>query len=96
MPEDYYNDEPGTSAPAEKSSDSTAKAESFLLPKAVLRGREFEAGDTISLKLVADHGEEIEVSPVGVETEPETEEPEPEEMPEAAPAGMGNMAGMME
>lgn len=64
---DLYDDAPSSGEQPKKSS-STA-----LINRSVLGSKEVSPGDTISLRIVADHGEELEVEVCGEGKEEESE-----------------------
>lgn len=68
--------------------DEQMEGETALLPKSILAGKEFKPGDEVVLKIVKEHGDQVEVQ---YATE------EPEEDTEAAPSGAegGEMGGAM-
>ncbi len=79
----YYDD--ADSAPAPSGGDES-EGKTAMLNKSVCGGKECAPGDTITLRIVKDHGDELEVECTGSESE----ESEPE--PQAAPdEGMGSM-----
>lgn len=98
MPEDYYSDAPGGSgdasgAGASPHSDAGQDDQpTAVLPKSILAGKKFDVGDEVVLKIVAVHGDEVQVAYAqdkGDESAPPGEEPEPAEAP-------SSMSSMME
>jgi hypothetical protein len=96
MPEDYYSD--GGDAPSSKAGEAPetgagdADQPTGILPKAILAGKKFNVGDEVMLKIVAIHGDEVQVAYAPEKEEP-SEAPAPGEEPEpaAAPSGMSSM-----
>ena len=86
MPSDSYYPEPtGSGAAPDMAAKSDGKEkeseqETALLPKSVLGGKEFKVGEEVVLKIVHDHGEEVEV-------EYATEKPDKEESPSEESGG---------
>lgn len=72
MPGNYYDDGPSLppSTPSQQNQDSApeeakddeAPGEVALLPKSILAGKEFKPGDEVVLKIVAMHGDEVQVA----------------------------------
>lgn len=95
---DQYFDEEKAQAPEEE--PQTSKADdtksgddkTYVLPKSI--AGEKSVGDTLTLKIVAEHEDSLEVQPVSEsESETESEEPEPST---PAPAARGSMDEMMD
>lgn len=71
MPEDMYggmdDSAPGSSAAMPAPEDGAEKpddkmdGETALIPKSLLAGKDFQVGEEVVLKIVHDHGDEVEV-----------------------------------
>lgn len=77
MPEEYYPDADGQS-PMEGEPAETKGGKTTLIPKSLLKGKSFEPGDEIRLKIVHDYEGEYAAEFIGGESEDE-ETPEEEE-----------------
>jgi len=94
MPDEDYSDAPAQ-APAPAPSDGGdpdeggEDSQTGLLPKAVLGGKELKPGDTCTLEIVADHGDEYEVR--YAEDAGNAEKPAEEPAAAPAPGGMESM-----
>ncbi len=79
--EELYGGKPDESKP--KSVDEQeSESPTALIPKSILGGKKFEPGEEVVLKIVADHGEEMEVEYAtekpGEKEEPMKEKPAPD------------------
>jgi hypothetical protein len=57
--ESFYDGPPSKEKPEE---DKDEGQKTYVLPKAVLEGKEFEPGDELVLRIVSMHGDQIEVT----------------------------------
>jgi hypothetical protein len=97
MPSDsYYPDTSDTAASPDTAGkmDGDKKSgedeyETALLPKAVLGGKEFKVGEEVVLKIVHDHGDEVEVQYA-------TEEPEKKDESGGEPSDMASADAKLE
>lgn len=85
MNEDLYSDGEGSAPERQPSSSNTA-----TINKSVV-GKDVKPGDTLKLKVVAVHGQELEVECEDCESSPDNESDEP--MPQQ---GGGDMRSMLE
>lgn len=98
---DYYPqpDEDDAAAPskAEVGDEEQMDGETALLPKSILGGKEFQPGQEVVLKIVREHGDQVEVQ-YATEKDGEGEEDEgggaaPESEMDGAMGRMGSMGG---
>lgn len=97
MPNDYYDDgapPDQTSMPAKDDSPEQAEEKrdsekTTLIPASICPGMDFDIGDEIVLKVVATHGDELEVAYA-----PEKPKSEKEEEPSMSRAGEDNESAM--
>lgn len=96
MPEDYYSDAsstPGDASGAGESPHTEAGHDdqpTAVLPKSILAGKKFDVGDEVVLKIVAMHGDEVQVSYASEEDKGEYGPGESSE-PAEAPSAMSSM-----
>lgn len=108
MPENYYEDAPDASAPAETETpaggaegEEYSEGQTAVLPKAFLQGKDFKPGDEMVVLIKAIHGDRVEVAYApekGAEEEGEPPHPgesETEAHGEGGGGGGGGMASMM-
>lgn len=77
--EDIEESQETTGGPAPPKEGATEGGETVLIPKSLLQGKEYKAGETIRLKVVHIYEDELEVQP---ETYKEQEEKEERDDPE--------------
>lgn len=67
--EDIGYSDSSTPPPGDTEGEPAEADNSALLPKSILAGKDCKVGGTVTLRIDAIHGEEIEVSPVGESTD---------------------------
>jgi hypothetical protein len=87
----YYDDAPAAASANGGAGPEGDSRKTAMLNKEVLGGKQVKAGDTITLTVVNDHGNEIEVSCCG-----EKEQPSESEGAEGQEQGGGEMRSMLE
>ena len=55
-------DDPSTSSGQAAGDESKMAGQTALIPKALLGGKEFKPGEEVVMKIVHDHGDEVEVA----------------------------------
>jgi len=91
----YYEDAQPGAEPARPVEEESSDSQVAELPKAVLCGKDYKPGDTVSMEITQVNENSVLVRCVSGESESSEMEPEPEpEAPEATPPS--GMAAMME
>lgn len=79
-----YSDEESPAQGDSKSvDDQNSEQPTGLIPKSLLAGKKFNPGDEVVLKIVADHGDEIEVEYAPAKPGDESSETETEQSPDS-------------
>ena len=86
-----YDDAPVPSQDGANESGQQESGKTAMLNKGVLGGKDIKPGETISLKVIAIHGDEVEVSCDGGESEQSQEEDQQEQPPQEQGSGMRSM-----
>jgi hypothetical protein len=89
--ESFYDDAPPAKEKEESGSNEDGQ-KTYVLPKAVLEGKEFEPGDELVLRIVSMHEDQIEVTYAPAK-EQEKGEGQGEGQMAEAPAGGGEGGG---
>lgn len=89
--EDLYGDSNAQDNQGQTQDQKTGDYESFILPRAVLEGKDYQPGDTLELRIVSIKGDRVEVQCAGDEEKGEGDKGMDEkaegESPEAGAGG---------